>query len=512
MSKANLLRIQGLSWGIIPFMLNGMKPYEYYYLAKLNFLPNAEDKTRIKGTVRKNVKIHVSAVCGKAMASIACMLKELGYQVTGSDKEFFPPMSDVLQSHGIMCLPYAVENLEGVGLLVVGNTLAFNSLEVVEARKRNIPMCSGAEVMEDLFTDKRSLVVSGTHGKTTTSGLLTHLFLHAERNPAYMIGGVFQHSNESYSIGSRDSAHIIYEGDEYNSAFFDRGPKFLHYRATSVILTSIEHDHVDLYPTFPDYVQAFQFLIESIPADGFLVVHEEVMPLLDTSKCPGSVITYGASPSADVRYEITKVEGGYTFFDIHSEKIGRMEGLTIPLFGEYNVANATSAAALSFLEKLSVDEIKSGLSVFPGTQERQELLGKRGDITVIRDYAHHPTAIGLTLLGLRLGYPAHRFIAIFEPRSASSKRKVFEEAFGDSLSHADISIIIEPVIKNSDSHDCLDISNATKHITSFGRQAHAVKNTSEAFDLLQKIILPGDVLVFMSSGDMNGIPKKILLP
>jgi len=488
-----------------------MKNYEYYYLAKLNTLVNAKDRTRIKGTLKPGDRVHISAVCGKVMASIACILKDYGYEVTGSDKEFFAPMSDVLKNHGIKCSEYSVKNLDGVDLVVVGNTLSPDAVEVVEAKNRKIPMMSSSEVLGQIFKDKRSLVVAGTHGKTTTSALLAHTFLYCQKNPAYMIGGVFQNGNDSYSVGDEHSKFVVYEGDEYNCAFFDRGPKFLLYNSSSVILTSVEHDHVDLYPTFEDYKQAFVFLVEAIPKDGYLVVNESVLENIDLSNYMGKVFTYGSSKDSDVSYEIEKTDSNGTYFSIFSNKIGNISGLFIPMFGEYNVANATAVYTLSILEKLSQEEVIKALEKFPGTKERQEVLGIKTDGTiVIRDYAHHPTAVSLTLKGLRLGYPDRRFVTIFEPRSASSKRKVFQNDYVKSLSVSDVSIVICPQNILAGTEDVIDVNMVKEGIVSSGKYAYSVTTHDEALNTLKKISKPGDLVVFMSSGDMDKIPFSFL--
>jgi UDP-N-acetylmuramate: L-alanyl-gamma-D-glutamyl-meso-diaminopimelate ligase len=486
-----------------------MEPHDYYYLAKRNLLPDAEKRIRVKGVIKKNSRIHVSAVCGKAMASVACMLKDLGYTVTGSDAAFHPPMGDVLREHNIKCTEYSVKNIKNIDVLVVGNALAHDSLEVEEARKKNIPMLSGPEVLGQVFKDRRSLVVAGTHGKTTTSGLLTHVFDYAQKNPGYMIGGVFQNSKDSYSIGSKNSKFVIYEGDEYNSAFFDRGPKFLHYNPTSVILTSIEYDHVDLYPSFEDYKQAFQFLVEALPKKGNLVIHESVLPLLDLSKCKARVVVYGTSKKADVVYTVKQTHSSGTKFSIKSKVVGDHPSLTIPLLGDYNVANATAVYTLALLEKLNVSTIKDALTCFSGTKERQELIGvKKENITIIRDYAHHPTAVKLTLDGLKKGYKNSRFIVVFEPRSASSKRKVFELDYAESLGHADMVYIIDPV--TSPTFDSIDVSNIVRILNSKNKKAFVSISSDEALASLKKQVKKDDVVVFMSSGDMAAIPNRFL--
>ena len=488
-----------------------MKSSEYYYLAKRNFLPDAALRNRIPGSIKKGSKVLVSAVCGKAMASVACLLRDYGCVVVGSDEAFHPPMGDVLRSNGIICLPHDIKNLDGVDLVVVGNHLKPTSLEVVEARERGIPMISGPEALRQIFENKRALLVTGTHGKTTTSGLLTHVFIESKKDPAYMIGGVFQKSDNSYSFGKEDSKFVIYEGDEYNSAFFDRGPKFLQYNASSAILTSIEHDHVDLYPTFEDYKQSFQFLIDDLPEGGFLVIHESVLPHADISKCLAKVLVYGKSPLADVRYEIKKVDAEGTTFSVFWKDSKKAEDLFIPLFGEYNIENALSVFALSSFEGIKEDEVRSAFKNFTGTKERQELLGTRGNTPVIRDYAHHPTAVTVTLQALKMRYPDRRLVAVFEPRSASSKRKVFQDRYAEALRNADVTVIINPIPKDAfDITDAIDTIQIQNVLREHRKDAHSVISALEALDIVSKNSTANDVVVFMSSGDLDGIPFKFL--
>jgi UDP-N-acetylmuramate: L-alanyl-gamma-D-glutamyl-meso-diaminopimelate ligase len=487
-----------------------MKPYDSYYLAKRNLLAGAEERRRRFGRVKPGMRIHVSAACGKAMASVACLLKEYGCVVTGSDSTFSPPMSDVLDAHGIEKLPPAAENVESIDLLVVGNANAYNSTEVAAAREKGLPMISGAEAVAHIFSRKRALVVAGTHGKTTTSGLLVHVFEAAGRHPAYLIGGAFQKTNESYSSGGAKSAFAIYEGDEYNCAFFDQAPKFLRYRAASAIITSLEHDHVDLYPTFEDYKQAFQFLIEDLPRGGNLVIHESAAALLDLSRCRARVTTYGSSPGATVRYKVKRVgESGTTFSLI---KKGRSATVSVPLFGEYNVENAVAVYSLAALEGLATKEIAKGMRTFGGTRERQELLGfKKNGVPVVRDYAHHPTAVALTITALRKRYPGRRIVSVFEPRSASSLRKVFEDRYGESLKEGDVTILIKPPVKEgADTQALLNPEKVCEIIAAHRRVARAVATPEESLAALQELGSKKDVILFMSSGDLDGAPFKLI--
>jgi UDP-N-acetylmuramate: L-alanyl-gamma-D-glutamyl-meso-diaminopimelate ligase len=498
---------------LLPFdILGRMKSYENYYLAKRNLLPDAALRTRNKGVLKKGDRVHISAVCGKAMASIACMLTEAGYQVTGSDPSFHPPMSDVLKAHHVDCRPPSIENLRGIDLFVPGNMLPASDEEVTYARENGIPMMSGAEISEVLLVPgKRSLVVAGTHGKTTTSSLLAHTFIHAERDPAYLIGGVFQHSGHSYSKGSKVSTHAIFEGDEYDCAYFDKAPKFLRYAPTSAIITSIEHDHIDLYPTFEDYKQAFQFLVEDIPKGGHLIIHQSAIQHVDISRCVGDVTLYGASSSSDVSYTVESVDETGTFFSIHTVK-AIYKNIHIALFGEYNVANAVAVFVLAMKEGIEEQYIRSAFQTYPGVKERQEVLGtKEHTITVIRDFAHHPTAVTVTLQGLRDHYGDRRLVCVFEPRSITSRRKVFEHVYPEVLSHADVSIIVAPPFRPGDNtSNFMDVAAIKLTTENLGTSMNVADNPAHALTLLQSLVHTDDVVVFMSNGDFGNIPELFL--
>lgn len=475
-------------------------------------LSDAENRNRIFGTIKKGQRVHVSAVCGKAMASVACMLQDFGCKVSGSDTEFHLPMSAVLDNHKIKKLPLSEKNIKDIDLLVVGNSQSPLSVEVLEARKRNIPMISGAEAISQISKNKRTLVVVGTHGKTTTSALLTHVFLEAGKDPVYMIGGVFQNNRDSYGFGSKKSKHIIYEGDEYNCAFFDRAPKFLRYNATSIILTSIEHDHFDLYPSFPDYKMAFQFLLNDLPKNGFAVIHESVLNNLNIKDSEVKILTYGSTNNANSKYEIVDVNSSGTTFNIKIKGLPAFKNIVLPMYGEYNVANATSVFTLAILERIPENKIRHAFLSFPGTKERQELLGVNSkNVTVIRDYAHHPTAVTLTLEGLKLRYPNKRVVSVFEPRSATSRSKIFENDYAKSLLHSDVSIIISPHFKETDKKETfVNVENISDFLNKSKKEAYGVINCDEAFSYLNKITKNGDLVVFMSSGDLDKIPTKFV--
>ncbi len=488
-----------------------MKPYEYYYLAKRNLLSDTKNRQRIQGNLQKNSRIHVSAACGKAMASVTCMLADLGYSVTASDESFHPPMSDVLQARHITCSKPDSKNIENIDLIVVGNMLPSSAVEVVAARHAHIPMMSGSEVLREILArEKRSLVVAGTHGKTTTSSLLTHVFLKSGKNPAYMIGGSFQNTGESYSIGIKKSSHVIFEGDEYDCAFFDKAPKFLRYNASSAIITSIEYDHVDLYPTFEDYTQAFQFLVDDVSNDGFLVLHDSVLQHIDISNCTAKIVIYGKNIFKDVSYEISSVSSSGTSFSIVFRG-QKYSDIFIPLFGEYNIANATSVFILAFLEGVKVSDIISTFSTYPGVHERQEIIGEKNGVIVVRDFAHHPTAVRVTLEGIRSHYPGRRIVCVFEPRSVTSRRKAFETEYPKALEDADISIVVSPPFKyNDDKNDFMDVSVVQNILELSGKLSHVARDADDALKILSQHVIKNDIVVFMSNGDFNSIPKKFL--
>jgi UDP-N-acetylmuramate: L-alanyl-gamma-D-glutamyl-meso-diaminopimelate ligase len=486
-----------------------MKKYDYYYLAKKNLLPGAPERHRIHGTIQKGSRVHVSAACGKAMASVACLLQEYGCIVTGSDSKFSPPMSDVLDAHGIARLEPSVKNIENIDLLVAGNTLAYSSLEPAAARARGIPTISGAEAVAQIFQDKAALVVAGTHGKTTTSAFLTHLLKEAGAVPAYLIGGVFQGTDDSYNIGGEGARFAIYEGDEYNCAYFDQAPKFLRYNPAAAIITSIEQDHVDLYPTYEDYRQAFQFLAEEVPADGVLIIHESAAAQLDMGRTQAPVIIYGPSSHCEAQYEILEITALGTRFSLLSKKWGALE-FTIPLFGQYNVENAVSACLMALEQGYVVNDVQRAAATFQGTRERQEIIGTRADGTIIiRDYAHHPTAVAVTLEGLRQHYPGKRLVSIFEPKSASSRRKVFEERYGKAFAQADASIILYPTLGLTDKkEEFFDAGNVRTIIETWGKKAYEAPTSHEAFTILKEISQPQDVVIFMSAGDLDHIDDR----
>lgn len=485
-----------------------MNNYDFYYLAKRNLLKNADQRVVKRGFLDKKSKIHISAVCGKAMASIACILSDLGYSMQASDDNFYPPMSEVLSNKGIICKKPSIENLDNIDLFIPGNMLPPDHLEVIEAKKRNIPMVSGPEVLGQILTlNKRSLVVCGTHGKTTVSSLLTSVFDKTDKKPAFLVGGVIKKLG-SYSVGF-NSDFAIFEGDEYDCAFFDKAPKFLRYNPTSAIITSIEHDHFDLYPTFEDYKQSFQFLIEKTPKEGFLVCHSSILNILDFSLCKSKIYIYDKKNNERI-YKVKLINEKGTYFDFTFEN-KEYKDFFVPLFGDYNIENTLSTVILSLLEGLDEMIIRKGLEDFSGVAERQEFIGEKDGVKIFRDFAHHPTAVKETLEGFKKRFPENRIITVFHPRSITSRKKVFENDYINSLNNADVSIIINPPFKENDNlNDFMDTSVIKSGLEKGNKKVFIVPDVRSTKSLVNDIVQKGDVVIFMSNSNLENVPEDLV--
>jgi UDP-N-acetylmuramate: L-alanyl-gamma-D-glutamyl-meso-diaminopimelate ligase len=312
-------------------------------------------------------------------------------------------------------------------------------------------------------------------------------------------------------LGGKQSKYAIFEGDEYDCAYFDKAPKFLRYMPTSAIITSIELDHIDLYPTFEDYKQAFQFLVEDLPKDGYLFIHESAIPYIDLSLCSANVSIYGSTSLANVKYTIISTDSSGTTFSLH---IGEKTfiNIHISLFGEYNVANASAVFALCIAEGLPIENIYKGIETYSGVKERQEVIGiRKGNITVVRDFAHHPTAVGKTLQGLKIQYIDRRLVCVFEPRSITSRRKMFEDVYPNVLSYADMSIIVTPPFRpGDDMNNFMDVSVVQKNMQFNKNIIYTAENPDNALKILSDFVKENDVVVFMSNGDFGAIPQKFL--
>ncbi|MDZ4676655.1 MAG: UDP-N-acetylmuramate:L-alanyl-gamma-D-glutamyl-meso-diaminopimelate ligase [Oligoflexia bacterium] len=458
--------------------------------------------------------IYMMGICGTAMGSLAGLLRDMGYNVRGSDQNVYPPMSTKLKSLGIDIIEgYKPENLNPrPDKVIVGNVMSKTHAEVQALLDSKIPYTSLPKAMgEFLIKDRHSVVISGTHGKTTTTAIAAWVLEKAGLKPGFMIGGVPLNFPNTFSIGKGN--YFVIEGDEYDTAFFDKVPKFIHYRPRSVILTSIEFDHADIYRDLDHVKDAFKMLLKLIPEDGHLIYQSEdenIKSILAETKCK-NVQGYGVK-STDWQLGDIKWEEAYSQFDViyQGKKIDTIKS---NLFGEYNLLNALSVYALAYNLKLDLNKVREAFMSFKGVKRRQEIIGQPRHITIIDDFAHHPTAVRVTIGGVKKRFKKSRIIGVFEPRSATSRRRIFQDDFAKALSTADEVIVSVPYdqskISETQRFNSDELINDIKKIKG---DAHATLGHSpdEIISHLKTLAQPGDVILLMSNGGFGGIYQKLL--
>ncbi len=525
--------------------------FDEYYDAKLHKKANPE--LRFIERVKKNLSdsdckhIHIIGVCGTAMGTFALMLRDKGFHVSGSDVSFWPPMGPLLQSSGVEILEgWSADHIsDAVNLVVVGNACGPTHIEVIAAIEKKKPLMSMPEIMGDFFVNgnsgiennntRESLVVAGTHGKTTTSGLLAYTLSAIDCDPTYLIGGVMQtpiskdglkgKEGTSHHVGN--GKYVVFEGDEYDTSFFDARPKFLHYHPSYSIITSVEWDHVDIYESIEEYTKAFEHLIE-VTKKGLVV--SNTYPLLNkligdakkNGKIQANVLVYGIDGDVDLKpiFKETTPIGQKFELIFKGESFG--EYIT-PMFGEYNVLN--TVAVLGLMHQAGIDireqKVRDAIASFPGMKRRQEVVAEitgenngresSENITIIDDFAHHPTAVAETLKGIHIRYPGRRIVALFEPRSSTSRRKTFEHTYPHALAGADIvGIKIPPYKAEVDAgKDLLDPEIVKKETEALGKKVLLAETTVELVDMFINEIQDGDVIVVMSNGAFDGIHNML---
>ena len=454
------------------------------------------------------------------MGAVAGLLKAAGHDVRGSDAAVYPPMSEQLAALGVpVMMPYGPQNLEwGPELVVVGNVHGKDHIEVKAAQDKGIPLTSFPAVIGDKLLDgKHSIVVTGTHGKTTTTSLVGHILMEAGKDPSLFVGGVPVALGHGWRLGQ--GADFVIEGDEYDTAFFDKGPKFAHYRPNTAILTSVELDHVDIFPSFDAVRDTFKKLVTAIPEDGLLVVCAEspdALAVAKHAKCKVeryAVLDDSENTPEDVRWWAENLEvgkSGRVAFDVYlnGERFERFESL---LVGRHNVANCIAAIAVCHARGLAVKDIVRGVASFAGVRRRQELRGIAGGVTVLDDYAHHPTAVRETLKALRRRFPKRRLIAVYEPRSATSRRKTFQAEFADAFAHAD-EVIVGKLFDPGriPPEDRFDPEKLALDLHRSGTKAAYVPEVDAIVKQLAESAAPGDVVCVLSSGSFDGLHDKLL--
>jgi UDP-N-acetylmuramate: L-alanyl-gamma-D-glutamyl-meso-diaminopimelate ligase len=463
----------------------------------------------------KPKRIHIIGIAGSAMSPLAGMLRESGYRVTGSDAGVYPPASTLLESLGIPFFhSFDAAHLDPVpDLVIVGNIIARGNPELEETLDRKIPYRSLPETLEEFFLPgKHSIVVSGTHGKTTTTAMLAWIFHSAGKSPTFLVGGVAENFGKNYGLGS--GPEMILEGDEYETAFWDRGPKFFHYHPDELIITSLEYDHADIYADFDLYQLAFKRLVNLVPRSGRVVIWgdtEQSGPALRGAAakafCP--VITYGFNATNDwVISEPEVVPDGMRYALAHSGR--RFGEFTLNASGNHNVLNAVAATIVAQGRGIPAEQIARALATFQSVRRRMDIKGEPRGILVVDDFAHHPTAVRATLEAARARWPRRKLWAILEPRSNSMRRKIFQDSLPQALALAD-EIILGGVYRAQQLGDkSLDPETVAERVRALGKPARFLSGSDAIAEEVSAKARPGDLLLIMSNGSFDGLCEKLM--
>jgi UDP-N-acetylmuramate: L-alanyl-gamma-D-glutamyl-meso-diaminopimelate ligase len=459
-------------------------------------------------------RVHLVGVAGTGMGAFGGMLKAAGYVVTGSDENVYPPMSDMLREWGIdVFTPYAPENLDRAkpDLAIIGNVIRRVNPEATAVRERGIPQMSFPAAFGSLvLADKHSVVIVGTHGKTTASALMAHVLVAAKLDPTFLIGGVTLNYDSNFRLGK--GAHVVIEGDEYDTAYFDKGPKFLHYRARTALLTSVEFDHADIYRDMPHYESAFEQFCKTMPADGFLAVSASYPRAVEIARraSKSRVATYAVNGKADYRADDEAFSHEGVRFRIHSPDAKKRE-LVLPMSGYHNVENAAGVYAAARALDLSHQQIARAFKSFKGVKRRQEVRAEIGGVMVIDDFAHHPTAVRETIEGIRQRYPERRLWAVFEPRSNTSRRNIHQTEYAASFIGADLATIREPEPHDKvPASEQLDVPTVVKELESQGITANSSPDVDALIQQVSTNAEPNDLILVMSNGSFGGFIPSLL--
>ncbi len=474
-------------------------------------LPASEGRGEVGWDELKSV--HLIAIAGVGMTALAGLLKARGVAVRGSDEQIYPPMSDVLADLGIEVLTgHRAENLEPrPDLVIVGNKVSRGNPEAEALLESDLPYLSMPAALGRLFlSDRRSLVVAGTHGKSTSTAMLASVLRSAGRDPSMMVGGHALDFGGNFALGAGD--HFVIEGDEYDSAFFDKRPKFVHYRPDAAILTAVEFDHADIYADLDAIMKSFRALVDLLPSRAPLVVNAGFPHALEIARYAAHcrVETF-ADKDAEWTYDQLRDTGERTVFRV--SRAGVAEGeVALRAPGFINVWNAMGVYVLARIEGLRHDEIAAGLESFRGVARRQELVGVFSGVTLIDDFAHHPTAVEGVLSALRQRYPDRRLWALFEPRSNTSRRAIFQGAYARALALADEVVLAEVFRKQTDVVDPADELSTDKLVSDLAAQscnARVAADSAAITNLVTGEVRAGDVVVMMSNGSFGGLRARL---
>jgi len=451
--------------------------------------------------------VHFVGICGTAMASAAVAMQEKGIKVTGSDQNVYPPMSTFLAERKIEVISgYAEQNLaHKPDLVVIGNAISRGNPEAEYVLDHKLPYCSLPELLKEFFIrGKRSLVVTGTHGKTTTTSLLTWVFEHNGLNPSYLIGGI--PNNLGQGARFTDSEWFIIEGDEYDTAFFDKRSKFVHYLPEVALINNLEYDHADIFENVEAIQTAFKYFIRLIPRNGLLLANGDdanLAPLLKVTHCPVKRFGLGegnAVQAFNIRYGPTATEFEIPSFKFHTNFVG-----------EINVRNALAVVACAKHCGLKNHQIQAAFDTFKGIKRRMEIRGISGGVTVVDDFGHHPTAIRETLSALRIKYPTQKLWAIFEPRTNTTRRNVFQAELASAFVDADAVVVAQIArLELLAPEERLDPARLMVDLKALGKDAAYLPDVDAIVDHVGKSAQGGEIVVVFSNGGFGGIHGKLL--
>jgi UDP-N-acetylmuramate: L-alanyl-gamma-D-glutamyl-meso-diaminopimelate ligase len=459
---------------------------------------------RVTGEPRS---FHFLGICGTAMGSVAAALSERGFTVTGSDDNIYPPMSTFLAQRGIALNEgYRAENIPAdADVVVIGNAIIRGNPEVEAVLNRRLYYLALPEVLKQFFLRGRSnLVVAGTHGKTTTTALLAWIMKSAGLEPSYMIGGIPRNLGQGACFN--DSKYFVIEGDEYDTAFFDKRSKFIHYLPELLIVNNIEFDHADIFPDLEAIKLSFRQLINIVPQNGMLLLNGDDPNCIEVAqKCLAPIVEVGFSENCARRIRDVSYSSEGSQFTLEEERFA------LPLIGEFNVRNAAMAVSAAEFYQVPLEKIRSALSSFQGIARRQEVRGEVRGIKVIDDFGHHPTAISQTLMALRHRYPGHRIWAIFEPRSNTTRRAIFQQQLPDALGLADGVFLSEVArLDQIPAEERLHPEAVIEAIAAAGKPAFYEKNADAILRRLVPLLRENDIVAVFSNGGFDGIHAKLL--
>lgn len=451
-------------------------------------------------------------ICGTGMASLAGMFHERGFRVTGSDQGIYPPMSDFLEELGIPVTEgYQPSNLHpSPDLVVVGNVIRRTNPEAVELEKSGVPFITMPRALRTYFAhDKTRIVVAGTHGKTTVSSMIAWILYHSGLDPGFMIGGIPLNFGRNYRLGEGDC--FVIEGDEYDTAYFEKSPKFLHYSPRLAVITSCEFDHADIYESLDQIQTQFRAFARSLPPDGCLIAcrdDEKVAEIAGHAAC--EVQQYGLTESPEWSIAWRWDEAGRVAAAISRQGQAVASG-TLPVVGVHNLLNSLAAIAVATKLGVHPQAALDGFASFAGVKRRQEILGEELGITIIDDFAHHPTAVRVTCEGVRFRYPRRRLVAVFEPRTNTSKRAVFQLDYVPVFQAADLIVLREPPnVEGIPEWDRFSSAILARDLRALGKNAHAFPDTDEILEFLSGALQYGDIVLIMSNGSFDNVGRRLL--